>query len=123
MSFIKRFLMKILLYALKILLNLVLFFTLSGLFDFVALCDLNIEDSKSEAKPRNYTLIGVLVFAGIAIASIIMLTYGITPEASIAPASPPPIQVFDPHPERSEGLILKAIREFLEWVDNRRGGR
>jgi hypothetical protein len=117
-------LLKVFFFALRVLFKLVLFFTLSSLFDFVALCDsqINIEYSKSEAKPRNYTLIGVLVFAGIAIASIIMLTYGITPEASIASA-PPPIQVSDPDSQRSEGLILKAIKKFLEWVDNRCGGR
>jgi hypothetical protein len=122
---VNKVLLKTLLYdGLKILLRLTMLFTFSSLFDFVALCDsqINIEDSKSEAKPTNYRLMSFLAIAGIAIVSIFMLKYGITLEASAAPA-PPPIQVFDPDPQRSEGLILKAIREFLEWVDNRRGGR
>jgi hypothetical protein len=122
---VNKVLLKTLLYdGLKILLRLTMLFTFSSLFDFVALCDsqINIEDSKSEAKSTNYRLMSFLAIAGIAIVSTIMLKYGITLEASTAP-DPPPIQVFDPDPQRSEGLILKAIREFLEWVDNRRGGR
>ena len=62
-----------------------------------------------------------LVFAGTAIVSLVMLKYRITrtPEASTIP----PIQVFDPDPQKSEDLIFKMIRKIFEWIDNRRGDR
>ena len=108
-------------------LTLLLLFSLSGFFDLaITLCD-SVTDpmgGKDEQKPKSYTLPVFLVFAVTAIAALVMLKYGITP----TPEAPtiPPIQVFDPDPKKSEGLALRMIREFiefLEWLDNRRGGR
>jgi hypothetical protein len=80
-------------------LTLLLVFVLSGFFDLATtLCD-SVTDpmgGKDEQKPKFYT------------------------------PTIPPIQVFDPDPRKSEGLALRMMREFiefLEWLDSRRGGR
>jgi hypothetical protein len=109
--------------VLKALFVIASLFGSTGFFDLTALCDSHIDPvgGNDEKKPKYFSLVVFLVFVSTAVVSLVLLRYGITPETSTVPPIPP-IQIFDPNPEKSEGLLLKMVREFLEWVDNRRGG-